>query len=374
MTTVSRLSFTPSNILYAWLLPTLVRGGKQPLQLTDIEPLQDTLRADQNSRELAAILEAPNTCIDDSNSTDGTASDKPSPNHSRQQQHQQTPSIYSIVWRLHYKPMIPALILFLITAVTSALLPLLIRAVVRFAQSSYRASHNTAPPAASPQPVTGATNATQHSVWYGYGLIIAYAAALMCVSLFDEYASLICLSIGQKLRVQLASQMLSKIMRISSQCRSKLSMGSLINLVGSDSVILMLGFGHVPNLTMSLVQMLISFILLIVFLGPPALVGCAILLFYYPLQQFIAVRIYRLRKQLSAVTDERVRLIREVIQGIRVVKCFTMETAMLERVAVLRRRELKLLRSIWIVQACVGTLLPLLTVMAGILAIATYAA
>ncbi|KAI8869537.1 hypothetical protein GQ42DRAFT_179210 [Ramicandelaber brevisporus] len=246
----------------------------------------------------------------------------------QQQSNQRSVSIYSILWRLHFKPIIPALLCYLNTAVTTALLPLLIRALIRFAQASYHSVHG------SPS-TPGASAASEHSSWYGYGLIIVYTVALMGINFFDEYASLVCLSTGQKLRVQFASQMLSKIFRISQQSRSKMSIGSLINLVGSDSAILMRAFGRIPSMVISLIQMSISIVILFVFLGSPALVGCALLVLYYPLQQWLAMRIYKIRKRLATVTDERIRLIRETLQGIRVVKCFVWESAMIDRVAVL---------------------------------------
>ncbi|KAI8871715.1 hypothetical protein GQ42DRAFT_154242 [Ramicandelaber brevisporus] len=321
------------------------------------------MRADVNSLELGSALEV-SQLKDSSNSINSdiqsdklphtqsqSAHQSAQQHHLQQDVHPQRVTIYSILWRLHFKPMIPALTLYLFTAVTTALLPLLLRSVVRFAQASYRASHGMPPLPKYP-----------HMHEY---------MALMSISFFEEYATLRCLAVGQKLRVQFASQTLAKIMRISPQHRSKMSMGSLINLVGSDSVLLMRGFGLLPTVAISLVQTLISFVVLHVFLGASALVGCALLVLYYPLQQWLAMRKYRMRKRLSAITDERVRLIREVIQGIRVVKCFTMETVIVERVAALRSNEMKLLRLIWMIDTGASTLLPLLMTMAGILTIAT---
>lgn len=67
------------------------------------------------------------------------------------------------------------------------------------------------------------------------------------------------------------------------------------------------------------IQITVGLIILIVLLGPSALVGFAVLVLGIPLQAWLLSLLIGTRQGQMKITDQRVRLLQEVLQGIRVI-------------------------------------------------------
>jgi len=80
-------------------------------------------------------------------------------------------------------------------------------------------------------------------------------------------------------------------------------------------------------------------------LGTSALVGLGVMIILVPAQGFIASRLGRLRHALLAKTDQRVRIVNEILQGIRVIKYYAWEGRFAETVEDIRTKEVKILTS-----------------------------
>jgi len=75
----------------------------------------------------------------------------------------------------------------------------------------------------------------------------------------------------------------------------------------------------------------------------PALAGMFTIALLIPLQNHLAARVGILRRSLVHFTDERVKLINEVLQGIRVIKLYAWEVPIEERIYNTRDKELRLI-------------------------------
>ena len=73
-------------------------------------------------------------------------------------------------------------------------------------------------------------------------------------------------------------------------------------------------------------QIVVAVALLIRAIGPPALAGLAIMLLMVPFQGVIMRRLQQLRKATVKYTDRRVKLMNEILQGIRVIKVYACQT------------------------------------------------
>jgi ATP-binding cassette subfamily C (CFTR/MRP) protein 1 len=71
----------------------------------------------------------------------------------------------------------------------------------------------------------------------------------------------------------------------------------------------------------------------------PALAGMTFLWCLFPLQNMVARRIGRLRQKMIKLTDERVKLINEMLQSIRVIKLYAWEDPLEKRVEKVRNAE-----------------------------------
>jgi ABC-type multidrug transport system fused ATPase/permease subunit len=114
--------------------------------------------------------------------------------------------------------------------------------------------------------------------------------------------------------------------------------------------------GMIQLLFVAPVQFGVAFALLIVTLGPSALAGFAVLLVFGPFQTVVMRKMANLRKAIMPITDKRVKLAQEVLQGIRVVKFFAWEESFLSKLADLRALELAKTRTLMIVRGIVMSL------------------
>ena len=81
-------------------------------------------------------------------------------------------------------------------------------------------------------------------------------------------------------------------------------------------------------------------------MGYSALVGLGVLLLGFPLQMVLVKMMFKQRKKGVVLTDQRVRLTTEVLQGIRLIKFYAWESFYAQQIGNFRRRELKAVRGL----------------------------
>ena len=86
--------------------------------------------------------------------------------------------------------------------------------------------------------------------------------------------------------------------------------------------------------------MIICLVLLLLQLGPSALAGFAFFILATPVQTFVMKRLFALRRKSMDWTDKRVKLLQELLGGMKVIKFFAWEIPFLERISDYRRREM----------------------------------
>ena len=89
------------------------------------------------------------------------------------------------------------------------------------------------------------------------------------------------------------------------------------------------------------IQLAVSFVWLAVLLGPAFLVSVAVMLIFFPLQALITKRLFKMRVRQSELADKRVKLVNELVQGVRVLKLYAWEESLQQRSESVRRDELR---------------------------------
>ena len=92
-------------------------------------------------------------------------------------------------------------------------------------------------------------------------------------------------------------------------------------------------------LWISPVMMIFCGIVMAFRIGPAGFIGLAFLFLTVPVQHLLAKRGGQIRVKALAFTDERMKFVTEVVQGIRVAKLYAWEAAIFQYVASVRRRE-----------------------------------
>lgn len=85
--------------------------------------------------------------------------------------------------------------------------------------------------------------------------------------------------------------------------------------------------------------MIICLALLILQMGPSALAGFAVFLVLTPVQGKVMNQLFKIRGKGMVWTDKRVKLVQELLGGMKIIKFFAWEVPYLEGLAKYRKKE-----------------------------------
>ncbi|KAJ2756703.1 hypothetical protein GGI19_000638 [Coemansia pectinata] len=143
--------------------------------------------------------------------------------------------------------------------------------------------------------------------------------------------------------------------------------GKIMNLVSADFLRVVEAFAY-PDKALSLpLMLLIGIWYMYMLLGVSALVGLTMTVLYMPLSKALLTYVARIEEKLASLSDERVTVITELLQGIKAVKLFGWESRFLEMVDERRERQLKYVwRSMvgWVGVSAGSSLAPMLVLVA----------
>ena len=79
-------------------------------------------------------------------------------------------------------------------------------------------------------------------------------------------------------------------------------------------------------------------------IGNPTFVGGALILLYIPFQGWIGKKFSQLRSETAKKTDIRIRIMSEIIQGIKVIKMYAWENSFAQLAAKARKEEIGIIQ------------------------------
>ncbi|RKP33605.1 hypothetical protein BJ085DRAFT_393, partial [Dimargaris cristalligena] len=203
--------------------------------------------------------------------------------------------------------------------------PQLLKRLLIFVQSYY--SDN-------PQPVAN-----------GYFIALTmFATALFQTTLLHQYFQM-CTMVGVRLRAALVTAIYQKALRLSNVARQQFTIGEIVNHMSVDAQRLsdMTTYLHVAWSGLFQIAMCLYF--LYDTLGWSSFAGVAIMIVTIPMNGFIATRMRALQKKQMINKDARIKLMDEILNGIKVIKLYAWEGAFLNRVNHVRNdRELVTIR------------------------------
>ncbi|PNF43102.1 Cystic fibrosis transmembrane conductance regulator [Cryptotermes secundus] len=169
----------------------------------------------------------------------------------------------------------------------------------------------------------------------------AMIAILFIRLTFDHHYNHLSFRLGMRVRVACCSLLYRKLLRLSKSTTNKTATGRIVNLMSND----VCRFDYAPQcigfLIIAPLQTLIVTYCLWTMVGPSAVVGVAfILLQTLPVQTYLGKLIAKLRKKIAVRTDERMRLMNEIVSGIQVIKMYAWEKPFAKLVEVARWNEI----------------------------------
>ncbi|CAG9861544.1 unnamed protein product [Phyllotreta striolata] len=151
--------------------------------------------------------------------------------------------------------------------------------------------------------------------------------------------------IAQKMRVACTSLIYRKTLRFSRAALCNTTVGHLVNLISNDVSKFDQTFGLTHYAWIGPIQVALGTWLLYREIGVSAFFGLAFLISLVGLQIWLAKRMSMMRLKTALRTDERVRLMNEIISGIQVIKMYCWEKPFAELIDYARRLEMRAIRS-----------------------------
>ncbi|KAJ8954550.1 hypothetical protein NQ318_000784 [Aromia moschata] len=185
------------------------------------------------------------------------------------------------------------------------------------------------------------------------GLLVLVTFAQVMVS----HRYMVCVwHLGMKLRVAVCSLVYRKALKLSKSALAETTIGQMVNLLSNDVARFENIIIHVNYLWLAPIETLIFMGVLYNYVGYTGLVGTLFLILFTPIQLYMGKKTssYRLRTALR--TDERVRLMSEIITGIQVIKMYTWEKPFAKLVEMSRRKEMQQIKSASVIRAIMMSL------------------
>ncbi|KAF8124850.1 hypothetical protein K438DRAFT_2034116 [Mycena galopus ATCC 62051] len=250
--------------------------------------------------------------------------------------------------------------------------PLLTKVILTWLTNAYVVYHAT-PAQIAEAEAAGVPLPKVQGIGYGVGLACALFVMQEVSSLMTNHSQQIMETVGLSTRTAIIGSVFRKSLRLSARARIEHTVGQTTTIISTDSVRLdrFCLFGH--NIWTSPMQIIIGVGLLINNLGYSALVGLGVLLLGFPLQMLLVRVMFKQRKKGVKITDTRVRLSNEVLQGIRLIKYYAWESFYTHQIGGLREREIATVRKTAIARAALIALVTLIPVLASVLSFITYA-
>ncbi|KAK5646964.1 hypothetical protein RI129_005428 [Pyrocoelia pectoralis] len=154
------------------------------------------------------------------------------------------------------------------------------------------------------------------------------------------------LHIGMKMRVACCSLVYRKVLRLSKAALGETTIGQMVNLLSNDVNRFDIAVLFAQYLCIGPLQVLAASYFMYQQVGVSAIIGVIALLLFVPLQFEMAKLIAKFRYKMAYRTDERVRLMNEVVSGIQVIKMYTWEKPFAKFVSLARRNEVKFIRKV----------------------------
>uniref|UniRef100_A0AAQ5ZRG4 ABC-type glutathione-S-conjugate transporter n=1 Tax=Amphiprion ocellaris TaxID=80972 RepID=A0AAQ5ZRG4_AMPOC len=182
-------------------------------------------------------------------------------------------------------------------------------------------------------------------LWKGY-FYATLMFLLSCLqSLFNHQYMYTCFTVGMRVKTAVMGLVYRKSLVINSSARRTCTVGEIVNLVSADTQKLMDFVVYFNAVWLAPIEIALCLFFLWQHLGPSALAGIATVILIFPLNGFIAKKRSKLQVKIQMkFMDGRIRLMNEILNGIKILKFYAWEKAFLEQVLGYREKELKALK------------------------------
>ncbi|XP_033100013.1 multidrug resistance-associated protein 4-like [Anneissia japonica] len=270
-----------SRLFFCWLTPLFKIGYKRPLEIQDMYPLLDNDKAEHLVDHLSRkwekeVLQSKSSSYD--------------------------PSLRWAVARFIWKPLMITALFAFVEEFSRTIQPLFVSYLVMYFTMD--------------SDIT-----TQEAYVYATVIVLFSIVAVTAHHPFFFCSSLL----GMRIRVACSGLIYRKALRLSSTALGKTTVGQIVNILSNDVNRFDLAMLFVHYLWIAPLQLIAVTVLLWYEIGPSCFAGVFIVLLMAPLQAWFGTLFAKFRSKTAILTDERIRIMNEIIAGMRVIKMYAWE-------------------------------------------------
>jgi ATP-binding cassette, subfamily C (CFTR/MRP), member 1 len=151
--------------------------------------------------------------------------------------------------------------------------------------------------------------------------------------------------VGFRIRASLINSIYQKAMRISNNAKKDTTVGEIVNLMAVDARNFFELIPYLHILWSGPMVIGLGLYFLYGILGPSVFAGIGVMVLMVPLTAVVATKLKNLQEAQMKVKDERVKIMNEVLNGMKVLKLYAWEPSFEESVLKVRGKEISLLKS-----------------------------
>ncbi|XP_053413290.1 multidrug resistance-associated protein 1 isoform X3 [Nycticebus coucang] len=180
--------------------------------------------------------------------------------------------------------------------------------------------------------------------WQGYlYTALLFLSACLQTLVLHQYFH-ICFVSGMRIKTAVIGAVYRKALVISNAARKSSTVGEIVNLMSVDAQRFMDLATYINMIWSAPLQVILALYLLWLNLGPPILAGVAVMILMVPLNAVMAMKTKTYQVAHMKCKDNRIKLMNEMLNGIKVLKLYAWELAFKDKVLAIRQEELKVLK------------------------------
>ncbi|KAG7491793.1 hypothetical protein MATL_G00007720 [Megalops atlanticus] len=179
---------------------------------------------------------------------------------------------------------------------------------------------------------------------WGFALaFLMFACALLQTLILHQHFQY-CFVTGMRLRSAIIGAIYRKSLVITNAAKRSSTVGEIVNLMSVDAQRFMDLTTFLNMLWSAPLQIILALYFLWQNLGPSVLAGVAVMILLIPLNAVIAMKTRTYQVEQMQYKDARIKLMNEILNGIKVLKLYAWENSFKEKVLQIRQNELNILR------------------------------
>ncbi|KAH7103875.1 ATP-dependent bile acid permease [Auriculariales sp. MPI-PUGE-AT-0066] len=307
------------RLTFGWVSPLLLVGFSRPLQASDLWTLDASRMVTPATDAVLADYERRCSQLDTMLTPEVQA---------KQRERALLLAWHSVVWKRFWF----AGLLKLVSEALTITSPLVTNEFLKFLSKAY--IHGQAPFLLPNAPAAG----------QGFGLAVGLAVMQLVSFLTDNHFQHVIMSIGMMTRSISGAMVFRKSLRISNKARLEHTRGQISTMLSEDTTRLETAVYTIHYAWIAPISLIVGIGLLIKMLKVSALVGLGAIVFSFPVQGILLFSIFSAVKANIRTVDQRVKIMQEVLIGIRSVKMYAWEKFYAHKIAQLRSKELSMVQ------------------------------